>query len=364
MRDTVLIDDLNVSAYTIPTESPEADGTYEWDSTTIVIVDVTGGGKHGLGYTYADTATAKLVADKLKQIVIGRDAMSVQGAWLAMMHSIRNLGRPGICAMAISAVDTALWDLKARLFDVPLVTLLGQVRNELPIYGSGGFTNYSNEQLETQLHGWVEQGIPRVKMKIGRDAKSDRQRVASARKAIGEDVDLFVDANGAYSRKEALAQARAFEEFGVRWFEEPVSSDDLEGLRLIRDELPGGMEVAAGEYGYDIDYFRRMLGAGSVDVLQADATRCCGFTGFLQVAALCDAHHIPVSSHCAPALHVHIGCTSPSFRHAEYFHDHVRIERMIFDGVVRPVAGTLRPGLDRPGLGLTLKRADAQKVAI
>ena len=364
MRDTVLIDDLNVSAYTIPTESPEADGTYEWDSTTIVIVDVTGGGKHGLGYTYADTATAKLVADKLKQIVIGRDAMSVQGAWLAMMHSIRNLGRPGICAMAISAVDTALWDLKARLFDVPLVTLLGQVRNELPIYGSGGFTNYSNEQLETQLHGWVEQGIPRVKMKIGRDAKSDRQRVASARKAIGEDVDLFVDANGAYSRKEALVQARAFEEFGVRWFEEPVSSDDLEGLRLIRDELPGGMEVAAGEYGYDIDYFRRMLGAGSVDVLQADATRCCGFTGFLQVAALCDAHHIPVSSHCAPALHVHIGCTSPSFRHAEYFHDHVRIERMIFDGVVRPVAGTLRPGLDRPGLGLTLKRADAQKVAI
>ena len=364
MRDTVLIDDLNVSAYTIPTESPEADGTYEWDSTTIVIVDVTGGGKHGLGYTYADTATAKLVADKLKQIVIGRDAMSVQGAWLAMMHSIRNLGRPGICAMAISAVDTALWDLKARLFDVPLVTLLGQVRNELPIYGSGGFTNYSNEQLETQLHGWVEQGIPRVKMKIGRDAKSDRQRVASARKAIDEDVDLFVDANGAYSRKEALVQARAFEEFGVRWFEEPVSSDDLEGLRLIRDELPGGMEVAAGEYGYDIDYFRRMLGAGSVDVLQADATRCCGFTGFLQVAALCDAHHIPLSSHCAPALHVHIGCTSPSFRHAEYFHDHVRIERMIFDGVVRPVAGTLRPGLDRPGLGLTLKRADAQKVAI
>lgn len=364
MRDTVLIDDLNVSAYTIPTESPEADGTYEWDSTTIVIVDVTGGGKHGLGYTYADTATAKLVADKLKQIVIGRDAMSVQGAWLAMMHSIRNLGRPGICAMAISAVDTALWDLKARLFDVPLVTLLGQVRNELPIYGSGGFTNYSNEQLETQLHGWVEQGIPRVKMKIGRDAKSDRQRVASARKAIDEDVDLFVDANGAYSRKEALAQARAFEEFGVRWFEEPVSSDDLEGLRLIRDELPGGMEVAAGEYGYDIDYFRRMLGAGSVDVLQADATRCCGFTGFLQVAALCDAHHIPVSSHCAPALHVHVGCTSPSFRHAEYFHDHVRIERMIFDGVVGPVAGTLRPGLDRPGLGLTLKRADAQKVAI
>src|SRR5438094_7667433 len=186
MRDTVLIDDLNVSAYTIPTESPEADGTYEWDSTTIVIVDVTGGGKHGLGYTYADTATAKLVADKLKQIVIGHDAMSVQGAWLAMMHSIRNLGRPGICAMAISAVDTALWDLKARLFDVPLVTLLGQVRNELPIYGSGGFPNYSNEELETLLTGLVVEGSPWVKKKKGTDAKKHREICVSVPKAISE----------------------------------------------------------------------------------------------------------------------------------------------------------------------------------
>jgi L-alanine-DL-glutamate epimerase-like enolase superfamily enzyme len=361
---SVCIESLRVPAYTIPTESAEVDGTYEWDRTTIVIVELTGGGKEGLGYTYADTATAKLIEDKLKRIIIGYDAMSVQGAWLAMMHSVRNLGRPGICAMAISAVDTALWDLKARLFDVPLVTLLGRVRNELPIYGSGGFTNYSDEQLEKQLRGWIEQGIPRVKMKIGRDAKSDRQRVAAARKTIGENVHLFVDANGAYSRKEALAQAHAFEQFGVRWFEEPVSSDDLKGLGLIRDQLPAGMEVAAGEYGYDIDYFRRMLDAGSVDVLQADATRCCGFTGFLQVAALCDAHHVPLSSHCAPALHVHIGCATPSLRHAEYFHDHVRIERMIFDGLVNPVAGTLRQELDRPGLGLTLKRADAQKFAI
>ncbi len=335
------IDDLKVSAFKIPTESPEADGTYEWDSTTIVIVEVTGGGKHGLGYTYADTATAQLIEDKLKDVVIGRDALSVNGAWMSMWHSVRNFGRPGICSMAISAVDTALWDLKARLLELPLVTLFGQVRDTLPIYGSGGFTNYSNEQLQKQLRGWVEQGIPRVKMKIGRDARIDRQRVASARHAIGEDVDLFVD-----------------------WFEEPVSADDLEGLRLIRDRAPAGMDIAAGEYGYDSDYFRRMFDAGAVDVLQADATRCCGFTGFLQAATLCDAHHIPLSSHCAPALHVHIGCASPALRHAEYFHDHVRIERMIFDGVVEPIDGALSPDQSQPGLGLTLKRADAQKFAI
>ncbi len=330
----------------------------------MVVVEVAGGGKHGLGYTYADSATAKLIDDKLKRVVIGRDATSVQGAWLAMLHSIRNLGRPGICAMAISAVDTALWDLKAKLFDLPLVTLFGQVRDALPIYGSGGFTNYSNEQLRNQLRGWVEQGIPRVKMKIGRDAKIDTQRVASAREAIGEDVDLFVDANGAYSRKQALAQACAFKEFNVCWFEEPVSSDDLEGLNLVRDRAPGGVEIAAGEYGYDIDYFRRMLDADALDVLQADATRCCGFTGFLQAATLCDAYHVPLSSHCAPALHIHIGCAAMAIRHAEYFHDHVRIERLIFDGVAEPRGGALSPALDRPGLGLILKRADAQKVAI
>jgi L-alanine-DL-glutamate epimerase-like enolase superfamily enzyme len=361
---SVPIEDLRVSAFTIPTDSPEADGTYEWDSTTIVIVEVAGGGKQGLGYTYADSAKAKLIDEKLKQVVIGRDAMAVQAAWLAMLHSIRNLGRPGICAMAISAVDTALWDLKARLLDLPLVTLFGQVRDALPIYGSGGFTNYSNKQFQNQLCGWVEQGIPRVKMKIGRDAKIDRQRVAVARKAIGEDIDLFVDANGAYSGKQAVAQARAFEQFGVSWFEEPVSSDDLENLRFVRNSAPANMEIAAGEYGYDIDHFRRMLDVGAVDVLQADATRCCGFTGFLQAATLCDARHVRLSSHCAPALHTHIGCAAPAVRHAEYFHDHVRIERMIFDGIVEPRTGALRPGLDKPGLGLTLKRADAQKGAI
>jgi L-alanine-DL-glutamate epimerase-like enolase superfamily enzyme len=253
--------------------------------------------------------------------------------------------------------------LKARLLNLPLVTLLGQVRNEMPIYGSGGFTNYSDQRLQDQLHGWAEQGIPRVKMKIGRDAKADQKRVAVARKAIGEHVALFVDANGAYSRKEALTQARAFKEFNVSWFEEPVSSDDLEGLHFIREHAPGRIEIAAGEYGYDINYFRRMLEARAVDVLQADATRCGGFTGFLQAAALCEAHHVPVSAHCAPALHLHVACAAVTFRHAEYFHDHVRIERMLFDGVPEPVNGALAPDLSQPGLGLILKSANAQKFA-
>ena len=363
-RLTACIEELRVSAYRIPTDFPESDGTYEWSSTTLVVVEARAEGTTSLGYSYADLATAKLIEDHLKNVVVGRDAMAVGGAWQAMVDSIRNIGRPGVASMAISAVDNALWDLKARLLDLPLVTLLGGARESLPIYGSGGFTSYSNKQLQQQLAGWVEQGISRVKMKIGRDPAVDVDRVEAARQAIDVSAELFVDANGAYSRKQALQVAYAFSEFDVTWFEEPVSSDDLEGLRLLRDHGPPGMDISAGEYGYDLTYFEQMLRAGAVDVLQADATRCGGITGFLQAAVLCEAHHLPMSSHCAPALHAHVGCAVRPMRHAEYFHDHVRIENMVFDGVLQPVNGALQPDLSRPGMGLELKRADAERYAV
>jgi len=335
----------------------------EWDSTTLVVVHAFAGNEIGLGYTYADSATATLIHKLLANVVAGQDAMSPVACWNQMARRIRNLGRPGIASMAISAVDVALWDLKAHLLNLPLVTLLGAVRDSVSIYGSGGFTSYSDEQLRNQFGGWVEQGISRVKMKIGRDANADLHRVAVARDTIGPSAELFVDANGAYSRKQALAQAEKFADSGVSWFEEPVSSDDLEGLRLLRDRAPAGIDIAAGEYGYDSWYFRRMLDAGAVDVLQADATRCGGITGFRQAAALCAAHHVPLSAHTAPTIHMHLGCAAIPMRHLEYFHDHVRIEKMFFDGVSMPIAGELSPNLRRPGMGIEFKQIDAQRFA-
>lgn len=357
------IDRIETSTFTIPTDLPESDGTLQWDSTTLVLVDAYGGNAHGIGYTYADTTTAALIRDLLSEVVKDQDPLSPAANWNAMVARTRNLGRPGIVSMAISAVDIALWDLKARLLNLPLATLLGTVRKSVPIYGSGGFTSYSDIQLQHQLAGWVEQGIPRVKMKIGRDAVADMRRVRVARSAIGENSELFVDANGAYSRKQALQQAKKFAELNVSWFEEPVSSDDLAGMRLLRDRGPAGMDITAGEYGYDAGYFRRMLAAGAVDVLQADATRCAGITGFLQAAALCEAHHVPLSAHTAPSVHTHVGCAATPLRHLEYFHDHVRIENMFFDGVLSPVNGELCPDLSRSGMGIELKRADAQRFA-
>jgi L-alanine-DL-glutamate epimerase-like enolase superfamily enzyme len=358
------IQKLAVSVYTVPTDFPEADGTYHWDSTTMVLVEITAAGITGLGYTYADSSTGLLIKDKLAKVVEGCNALAVNELWDKMVYSVRNLGRPGIASMAISAVDSALWDLKARLLDLPLVTLLGAARQSVPVYGSGVFTTYSDRQLQEQLGGWAAQGIRQVKMKIGTHPEDDLRRVKVAREAIGKDTKLFVDANGAYSRKQALAFAEAFTRYEVSWFEEPVSSDDLEGLNLLRDRAPAGMEIAAGEYGYDLWYFRRMLEAEAVDCLQADVTRCGGISNFMRVSALCQSRSMPLSGHCAPSLHAHVACALGTVRHLEYFHDHARIEHMLFDGTLTPVEGVLQPDLSRPGLGLEFKRKEAEQYRV
>jgi L-alanine-DL-glutamate epimerase-like enolase superfamily enzyme len=358
------VEGLAASAYTIPTEEPESDGTLEWDSTTIVVVEAEGGGERGLGYTYAPAAAGKLVEEMLAHIVTGHDAMDVRAAWLAMGSALRNAGRPGIGFMALSAVDVALWDLKARLLDVPLVRLLGAAHADVPVYGSGGFTSYPLERTRQQLGGWVANGIRAVKMKVGRDPGRDPARLDAARGAIGDAIELFVDANGAFGRKQALAWAERYaREWGVTWFEEPVSSADLAGLRFVRERSPAGLEIAAGEYAYVPADFRNLLVAGAVDCLQADVTRCGGITGFLTVDGLTAGHGIDLSGHCAPAVSVHVLAAAQRLRHLEWFHDHVRVEQLLFEGTLEPKGGVLHPDLSRPGLGLELKRADALRYA-
>ena len=359
------VEDVRVAAYTVPTDEPESEGTAKWDSTTIVVVEVRAGGETGLGYTYAPSAAGRLVEEILADVVRGLDAFAIGAAWDAMGSALRNAGRPGVGFCALSAVDLALWDVKARLLELPLVELLGRVRGEAPIYGSGGFTSYSLDRIGEQLAGWVEQGIPRVKIKVSRDPEADPQRLDAARAAIGDEAELYVDSNGAFGRKQALAWAERFaREWGVRWYEEPVSSADFEGLRLLRDRAPAGLEIAAGEYAYVPADFRNLVANGCVDCLQADVTRCGGITGFLRAGTLAAAFALDLSAHCAPSASVAACCAVPSFRHLEYFHDHVRLERMLFDGVLDPEAGALRPDRGRPGNGLELRRADAERFAV
>ncbi|MGH7445040.1 MAG: enolase C-terminal domain-like protein [Longimicrobiales bacterium] len=358
------VDELRVSTYVVPTETPQADGTFEWSRTTLVLVQLRHAAVTGLGYTYADRATAVFIDEHLREVVTGADAMHPQRVWDALRHAIRNVGRPGIASMAIAAVDCAMWDLKARLLGVPLVTLLGARRDAVALYGSGGFTSYSEPELIAHVARWVDLGLRMVKIKVGRDPAADVRRVEVVRAAITPGAELFVDANGAYTPPQAIAQGARFADAGVTWFEEPVSSDDLAGLARVRQHLGDRMDIAAGEYGYDLAYFQRMLDANAVDVVQADATRCAGITELLRVSALCEARAVPLSLHTAPALHLHIACALDRVRHLEYFFDHERIEGMLFEGVPAPVDGALSPDLSREGNGLMLRSRDAERFLV
>jgi L-alanine-DL-glutamate epimerase-like enolase superfamily enzyme len=355
---------LDAAVYLIPTDAPEADGTLAWDETTMVVVTARAGNEHGIGWSYTAAAAQSVVTDVLAGAVVGRSTADLPGAAEAMARAVRNIGRAGISAMAISAVDVALWDLKARLLGCPVTELLGRVRADVPVCGSGGFTSYNEEQARRQLIAWVQQDrIPRVKIKIGEswggNERRDIERVALARDVIGPDRELFVDANGGYDTGQAVRMAARMADYGVTWFEEPVSSDDLAGLATVRRQVQP--DVAAGEYSWSLADSAALIDSGAVDCLQLDVTRCGGITEFLRAAALAAAHSTAVSAHCAPNLHAHVGAAVPNLRHLEYFHDHQRIERLFFDGALDPRGGVLTPDPDRPGLGMELRTADAER---
>ncbi|MFC3577042.1 enolase C-terminal domain-like protein [Streptomyces yaanensis] len=373
MRDTAAsgkpsVERVDTAVYTVPTDTPEADGTLSWDRTTLVLATVRCGDVTGLGYTYGPAATAQVVHELLTGVVVGGSVLDVPRLNEAMHRTVRNAGRPGVAAQAISAMDIALWDCKSRLLGLPLVDLLGAARTAVPLYGSGGFTTYDDRQQERQLRTWVEdEGIPRVKIKIGeswgRCEERDLHRVGAARACIGNGAELYVDANGAYTAKQAVRVADRLTHHGVRWFEEPVSSDHPRTLAAIRVAVP--MDVTAGEYGYTLAYFAHLLDAGAVDCLQADVTRCGGITVWLRAAALAEGHGLDISGHCAPHAHVHAASAVPNLRHLEWFHDHVRVERVLFDGVLDPAGGAVTPGPDgSPGLGLTLNAGRAERYRV
>jgi L-alanine-DL-glutamate epimerase-like enolase superfamily enzyme len=363
-RTELPIDSVQAAVYVIPTDAPEADGTLAWDATTLILVTASAGDQRGTGWSYGSPASGFLINEMLAGIAAARSAMDPAAVAEAMSRAVRNVGREGIASIAISAVDIAVWDLKARLLGLPLAALLGQVRDSVQVYGSGGFTCYDDDQLGRQLDGWVAgAGIPRVKIKIGEswggDEARDRRRVALAREVIGQEAELYVDANGGYRTGQAVRVGSWLADYGVTWYEEPVSSQDPAGLAHVRGLVQP--DVTAGEYSWTLADSARLLGAGAVDCLQLDATRCGGITGFLAGAALAAARSTDVSAHCAPNAHAHVAAAVPNLRHIEYFHDHQRIERMLFDGALDPAGGTLTPDLGRPGLGVEFRAADAEQ---
>jgi L-alanine-DL-glutamate epimerase-like enolase superfamily enzyme len=362
-----LIRAVDTSVYRVELPHTESDGTLSWNATVVVATRVRAGDGEGLGWTYGPAAAAGVIADVLAPVVRDLSPYDISRAHLRMRQATRNALTPGLASLALSAVDVALWDLKAKLLGVPLTRLLGTARPRVPLYGSGGFTSMTDHQLRDQLDRWlVADGMTAVKIKIGEDRgrhlARDLRRIHLARKIVGPDVALMVDANGGYETKQALRVARQADAAEITWFEEPVSSDRLADLSMLRATMPA--EVTAGEYGTTSEYFERMCAAGAVDCLQVDATRCGGYTGALAAAAIADAHSLQVSTHCAPHLHAPVCAAIGNFRHAEYFADHARADALIFDGLPSPERGAFRISADRPGHGMTLRpEAQSRRIA-
>lgn len=349
------IDKVTTATYRFPTPEPEADGTLSWQSTTAVTVCLQAGGLTGLGWTYSSPTAAGIVRHHLAGTVHDRPALDIAGGWEAMHRAGRNFGTRGLYLQAMSAVDIAWWDLKARLLEVSLPELFGRCHDSAPIYGSGGFTTLTESQLAEQVQWWRSVGCTAMKIKIGESWGSriprDLHRVEQLAQLAGPDVELMVDANGGYTVGQARRVGHALDDLGVSWFEEPVSSDDVTGLATLRDELR--CDVTAGEYASDVYDVRALLPA--VDCIQLDVTRCGGYTGWLRGAAQAQAHNMEVSGHCAPSLHAAVATAVPNLRHLEWFADHARLEPLLVNGAPPVHGGAIHPGDSEPGHGMRLR---------
>lgn len=322
-------------------------------------------GLAGLGICTAVGARAILERD-LKELLIGQDPLAHEKLWDDMFWRVRGYGRKGLAFCAISAVDIALWDLKGKIFGVPIYKLLGPYTDRVPIYGSGGWTSFTEAELVREQAGYVERGIPRVKMKVAKDfgksEEEDVRRLAAVRKALGDDVEIFIDANNGYYAKQAIRMARRFQEYNVGWFEEPVLADDIEGLAQIARSID--IPVATGEHEYTKYGFKELISRGGADIVQPDVGRVGGITEWMKVAHLAHAFNLPVAPHAVQLVHLQMALCTPNLKVVEYLGTTEGGDRVWYTEFPEPKDGMWAPYPDRPGLGLELNPASVRKYAV
>ena len=323
-------------------------------------------GTEGLGVGQAAPGVRQVVESTLRGVLIGQDPFSIEKLWNDMFWRIRGFGRKGVAFCALSAVDTGLWDLKAKAVGLPLYKLLGPFTESVPIYGSGGWTNLTEDELVAEMVGYVQQGIGRVKMKVGKDfgrsEREDLQRLAAVRRALGDDVAVYVDANNGYYAKQAIYMAKEFEQFQVGWFEEPVLADDIQGLAEIRQAI--NIPVATGEHEYSKYGFKDLITRGGADIVQPDVGRVGGVTEWMKVAHMAHAFNLPVAPHAVQLVHLHLGCATPNLKVVEYLGTALEGDRVWYTEIPEPKDGMWAPFPDRPGLGLELDPHAVEKWSV
>ncbi|MEZ5826474.1 MAG: mandelate racemase/muconate lactonizing enzyme family protein [Geminicoccaceae bacterium] len=351
------IEKLEVGAYRIPLPVTLSDSMHgdmsHFELVTVRLVD--SDGVEGMGYTYtvgvAGPATASLIDRDARPHLIGADPDRIEHLWQKVWWALHYGGRGGTVSLAISAIDIALWDMKARRAGLPLWRLLGGHDAHVPCYAGGIDLQFTIDALLEQTRGNVEdKGFRAIKMKVGRDRLSeDVARISAMRDHLGEDFPLMVDANMRWSADSAIRAARAFQPFNLVWLEEPSIPDDIAGhARIVRE---GGIPVAAGENLHTLHEFQHYMQAGALTFAEPDVTNCGGVTVFMKVGHLAEAFNLPCTSHGAHDMTVHLLAALPNRSYLEVHG--FGLERFIAHPLRIENGMAVAPD-DRPGHGVEL----------
>lgn len=350
-----VIESIRTDSYRVPLEEVLSDSTHgsipHFELVTVRVRDKDGA--EGMGYTYAVNSGAAafqvLIEGYLKDVVIGRDADATEKLWQDMWWKVHYSGRGGHATSAISAVDVALWDLKAQRLNMPLWRLFGGYDPVVDVYAGGIDLDFTIDALLKQADGFLKHGHRAIKMKAGRPRLSeDIERVRSMRKHLGEDFPIMVDANMRWTADQAIRAARAFRDYNLVWLEEPTIPDDVAGhVRVVRE---GGIPVATGENMHTLYEFQQMISAGGVTYPEPDVSNCGGMTIFRKIAAVAEAHNLPVTSHGAHDLTVQLMAAAPNRRLMEVHG--FSLDRFVADPM--KIVNGLTTAPERPGHGIEL----------
>jgi L-alanine-DL-glutamate epimerase-like enolase superfamily enzyme len=357
------IGSLDTALYRIELPVPLSDSTHgtmtHFELVTVRLRDRDGA--EGVGYTYTTgaggAAVHALIDQGLRPVLLGADADAIEALWTRMWWKLHYGGRGGSASLAVSACDIALYDLMARRLGMPLWRLLGGYDPAVPCYAGGIDLEFTLDALLKQTDGNLARGFRAIKMKVGRARLSeDVARVRAMRAHLGEDFPLMADANMRWTVDQSIAAARAFQDFRLTWLEEPTIPDDIAGhARIVRE---GGVPIATGENLHTLHEFTQMIAAGGVTFPEPDVTNCGGITVFMKVAHLAEAFNLPVTSHGAHDLTVHLLAALPnrSFLEVHGF----GLDRYIEQPMVMADGNAVAP--ERPGHGVAFDWAALEGV--
>lgn len=315
-------------------------------------------GLEGFGVTYHEVggeATKSLIINNIAPKLIGRDPLETEVIWQEMFHYLRGIGRKGLMFCALSAVDIALWDLKGKIFEIPLYRLLGGNKTKIPVYGSGGWTSYSDEHLVEEMKGIVAQGYQIIKFKVGVNGGDtplkDVERVRKVREAVGPDIKILLDANNCWDAATAVQFANRVREYNISLLEEPVFADDIRGLAKFKrgTDIP----LATGEHEYTKFGARDLVLNEAADIIQCDGTRAGGYTEMLKIAAITQAWNLKFAPHAMENIHIHLISAVPNALYLERLLLFEELTSSVYINPPMPENGFMEIP-DLPGLGLEL----------